>query len=107
MTVVTDLRGRRAPPPGKEGPLGWARRQELGGWLGEGDHRLAGEAARPRSTRLDRGSGCTQKDQVRLGTERHVMQVPSVPPRVTFRQGGARTKSWLLAVRPYNLALGV
>lgn len=106
MTVVTDLWGRRAPPPGKEGPLGWVRRQELGGWLGEGDHRLAGEAARPRSTGWT-GSGCTPKDQIRLGTERHVMQIPSVPPRVTFRRGGARTKSWLLAVRLYNLALGV
>lgn len=55
--------------------MGWARRQELGGWPGEGDHRLAGEAARPRSTRWT-GSGCTQKDQVRLGTEtRHAGSV--------------------------------
>lgn len=93
------------------------RRQKLGG---DGGHGQGGEwrgpqalahwggAARPRSTRLYRGVwGGTRRIRLDLGPERHVIELLQVPPHATLHRGGARSKSGLLAVCLYNLALRV
>lgn len=106
-----------AAPVGEEGSFwGRVRRQKLGDDGGGQGGELRGPQAlahwgwggqAPEHPAVQRVQGGTRRIGLDLGPERHVVELLQVPPHATLHRGGHRSKSGLLAVCLYNLALRV